>query len=68
MVDTDKLRGLIAEKGMSQRSVAHKIGVKEATFYRKMQKKVFNSDEIYMLIELLDIKNPLDIFFTNRGA
>lgn len=68
MVDTDKLRGIISEKGLSQRSVARKIGIAEGSFYRKMRKKVFNSDEIYKLIELLDIDNPVDIFFAKFGA
>ena len=46
MVATDKLRGIIAERGMSQRQVAKLLGLNEKTFYSKMQKGVFGTDEV----------------------
>ena len=63
MVNTNKLHGKIVEKGYSKRSFAHKIGMSEATFYRKMKSGVFGSDEIEKMIEILDIENPTAIFF-----
>ena len=36
MVATEKLRGIIAEQGLSQRQVAKKLGMTEKTFYSKM--------------------------------
>lgn len=68
MVDTDKLRGIIAEKGYSQRKLAEELKLNETTFYRKMQRAVFDSDEIYAMIQILGIKNPTDIFFARAGA
>lgn len=62
MVDTNKLRGLIAERGKSQSNVAEAIGMTPKTFYSKMQKRVFGSDEIERLIEVLDIED-ISIFF-----
>lgn len=55
MVNTDKLRGLIAEKGFSQSDVARRIGITPKTFYEKMRKRVFYSDEIEAIIDMLNI-------------
>lgn len=63
MIRTDKLRGVIAEKGYSQSDVAKIIGITPKTFYEKMKVGVFGSDEIQIMIDELDIENPLDIFF-----
>lgn len=63
MIRTDKLRGRIAEKGLNQCKVAEKMGITPKTFYEKMSKGVFGSDEIEVMIKLLDIENPVDIFF-----
>lgn len=68
MVDTKKLVGIIYERGLSQRKVAQNIGMTEKTFYSKMKKGVFDSDEIEQMIDMLDIKNPVEIFFAKLGA
>ncbi|MBQ9720902.1 MAG: helix-turn-helix transcriptional regulator [Oscillospiraceae bacterium] len=64
MVDVNRLRGLIAERGLSQRKVAKLLGMAEKTFYSKMKSGVFVSTEMSALIELLDISDPAGIFFT----
>ena len=66
MVATDKLRGIIAERGLSQRKVAKSLGMTEKTFYTKMKKGVFDSDEICEMIDLLGIKDPAEIFLVRR--
>lgn len=63
MVDTNRLKGIIVEKEQTQESVARYIGIAPKTFYRKMQRKVFGSDEIDKMIELLEIEDPASIFF-----
>ena len=63
MVRTDKLRGIIAERGKSQADVAIMIGITPKTFYEKMKIGVFGSDEIQKMIDGLSISNPLEIFF-----
>ena len=63
MIKTDKLRGVITEKGYSQSDIAKLIGITPKTFYEKMKNGVFGSDEIQIMIDNLDIKNPIDIFF-----
>ena len=55
MVNTDALRGLIAERGLSQSAVAKKLGMTPKTFYTKMSKRVFDSDEIEAMINILQI-------------
>lgn len=64
MINTDKLRGIIAENKKTQRDVARMIGITPKTFYLRMQKGVFGSDEIQIMIDNLHIENPMDIFFT----
>lgn len=63
MVQVNKLRGIIAEKGLTQTAVAKEIGITPKTFYDRMNKGVFGSDEIEVMIKLLDIKDPVSIFF-----
>lgn len=66
MIDTNKLIGIIYSKGLSQRKIAQKLGMTDKTFYCKMKKGVFDSCEIENMIEILDIKDPMNIFFTNK--
>ena len=68
MIDTNALRGAIATKGLSQQDVAKHIGITPKTFYCKMKKGVFGSDEIEAMIELLSIENPSAIFFAKVGT
>ncbi len=68
MIKTDELRGHIAKNGYSQRKVAEMLGISEKTFYDKMKKGVFNSNEIEAMIKLLKIANPCEIFFAEVVA
>lgn len=63
MIRTDELRGIIAKNGYSQAKVAGAIGISPKTFYEKMNRGVFGSDEIELMIRLLHIDNPVAIFF-----
>ena len=66
MVDTNKLRGIIAENGKTQTEVAQMIGVTPKTFYLRMHKGVFGSNEIQIMIDNLNIENPMEIFFAQK--
>lgn len=66
MIRTDKLRGIIAERGKSQADVAVMIGITPKTFYEKMKIGVFGSDEIQKMIDGLDISDPVEIFFAQE--
>lgn len=65
-MDTAKLRGIIAERGFSQREVARRIGMSEKTFYAKMKNGVFGTDEADRMIDLLRIEDPASIFLQTR--
>lgn len=63
MVNTNKLRGIIAERGLDQKDVADMIGKSPKTFYEKMKRGKFDSDEIMSMVSGLSIENPTEIFF-----
>ena len=66
MIDVDALRGEITKNRMSQADVAKEIGISAKTFYKKMDKGVFGSDEIEMMIKILKISDPCSIFFADE--
>lgn len=66
MIRVDKLRGIIAEKGFTQQEVAKMIGISPKTFYDKMKKGIFGSDEMQIMIDRLEINDPAAIFFAKE--
>ncbi len=68
MVNVNLLKGVMAEQGKSQRDVADMLGISERTFYNKMKRKVFDSDEIVQMCNYLGISENrmLSIFFANN--
>ena len=66
MVNVPKLKGLMVEKGISQKQLASSIGINEKTLGRKLKTGKFNTDEMSKMIEILDIDKPIDIFFAKR--
>ena len=63
MINVNALKGKIAERGKTQTDVAKAIGIAPKTFYDKMSKGIFGSDEIEIMIDYLSIEDPLKIFF-----
>ena len=66
MINTNELKACIVRKGMTQGEVANHLEISPKTFYNKLKKGVFGSDEIEKMIKLLDIKEPLTIFFASK--
>ena len=66
MIDVNKLKGRMAEKGRSGLDMAKVIGKAPKTFYLKMKAGVFDSDEIEAMVKDLEITNPLEIFFADE--
>lgn len=66
MLAADKLKKVILERGYSQAEIARKLGITPKTFYKKMKKGVFLSNEIEAIIEILEVENPFDIFFASQ--
>lgn len=68
MIRVNKIYGLLAENGMTQKEMAQKIGITQKTFREKMNKNVFKSNEIEVMISVLNIENPSEIFFAEDVA
>lgn len=66
MVNVNKLRGLMAERGRTGKDMAAVIKKTPKTFYEKMKKGTFDSDEIIAIVKDLAIQNPLEIFFADE--
>ena len=66
MVNVNKLRGKMAEKNCTGIDMANVIKKTPKTFYDKMKKGVFDSDEITAIVEYLGIENPMEIFFAEE--
>ncbi len=63
MIKTNELKGIIIKNEKTQSDVAKMLGISPKTFYEKMKKGVFGSDEIEIMIEQLNIDDPISIFF-----
>ncbi len=63
MINENELRAAFARKNYTQEKVAEMLGICSKTLGSKIKRGVFKSDEIERLILILDIKDPMDIFF-----
>lgn len=61
-----ELKGIMIAEGKSQVEVAKALGISIATFNRKINSGHFGSDEIDILIDYLNIKDPMWIFFDRK--
>lgn len=66
MVDINGLKAAWVKKGLTQAQVAKELNISSRTLSERLKKGVFGSDEIEQLVVLLDIENPIAIFFANR--
>ncbi|NFO86662.1 helix-turn-helix transcriptional regulator [Clostridium botulinum] len=63
MILINELKGKIRAKGYTQEKLANELGISPKTLSNKFNKGIFGSNEIEEMIEILDIDNPIDIFF-----
>ncbi len=66
LINVNELKACIVRKGMTQGEVAENLNISNKTFYNKLKKGIFGSDEIEKMIELLEIKEPMNIFFAQK--
>lgn len=66
MVDINKLKGRIKELGMTQKQVYETMGLSKKQWDDRMSKAKLNSDDIYSLIDILSIDEPIPIFFAKE--
>ena len=64
-MNTEELKLEIFRNKLTQQDVAKRINVSPKTFYNKMKKGVFGTDEVEILIDVLNIDKDraLEIFF-----
>jgi transcriptional regulator with XRE-family HTH domain len=65
MINANELKAYITRKGMTQAEVAKHLNMSPKTFYSHVQKGVFGSDDIEKMVVLLDIPDPVSVFFTS---
>lgn len=66
MVDTKSLKAEMVRKGVTQEDVAKQLNISSRTLSSRMSKGIFGSDEIEKLVNILDIKDPMSIFFAKE--
>lgn len=65
MLNVTEFKVAMVRKGYTQKALAEKLGMSTKTFYERLKNRRFGSDEIEKLIEVLEISDPMPIFFSN---
>lgn len=70
MLDVQKLKGKIVEKGKSVEVLSADLGMNPSTFYRKMKNNSFEIREASQLMEILSLtcEEACAIFFSSNVA
>lgn len=63
MLNVLEFRAAMVRKGYNQKMLAEKLGISEKTFCERLRLKRFGTEEIEILIPLLEIQDPMPIFF-----
>lgn len=66
MVDVCALKGEIVKAGYTQKQVYEDIGLTKRQWEFRCNNKTFDSNDIYNLISILKLSNPMSIFFVNE--
>ena len=62
-MNMEKLKEQILKRKMTQKEIAKSLGMSESTFRRKAKNDEFGIIDANIMIEILHIDNPEDIFF-----
>lgn len=65
MVKINEIRACMARNQITQKQLAQELHISEKTMTAKMKTGNFGLEEAKLMIELLDIKNPSEIFFAD---
>ena len=66
MIKVNALKGRIVACGLKQKDVAKALNLSDRGFRYRLKKGVFNNNEIEVMIDLLNINDPIDIFFAQN--
>ncbi|WP_040328564.1 DUF739 family protein [Clostridium ihumii] len=65
-MDVNKLKGKMVEKKYTQKSMAREIGITQQSLNAKLNNRSqFTLDEIVKIVNILEIEDPIEIFFTS---
>lgn len=65
MLNVLEFKAAMVRKGYTQKDLAKALDLSEKTFGERLKRKTFGGDEIEKLISILDITDPMSIFFDN---
>ena len=65
MLNETALKMEMVRCGHTQKSLAKEIGISERTFYNRLKAKDFGTKEIEIMIRVLNLKDPMSIFFAS---
>lgn len=69
MFDKNRLKAQMVLRGMTTKELAAQLNIDESTFYRKLKNNgQFTREELAIMIKVLNIENPSEIFFINELA
>lgn len=68
MLNVWEFKAAMARKGYTQKALAKVLGISEKTFADRIKHKCFGSDEIEKLVFVLEIRDPIPVFFSNIAA
>lgn len=68
MFNEREFEAQMARKGVKKYELAEKLGMTYTSLYRKIKSGRFTREEIGKIIELLEIKDPVPIFFAEELA
>ena len=63
-MNVNALKAEMIKKGYTQATLATELGITSRTFSNRLKKQEFGSKEIAVMMKVLDIKDPMKIFFT----
>ncbi|WP_288327329.1 DUF739 domain-containing protein [uncultured Clostridium sp.] len=66
MILINEIKGRMRAKGITHKKLSKELGMSPKTLSNKFKKGIFGSDEIEIMIKILDIAQPIDIFFNDN--
>lgn len=66
MFSAKELKAQIVRQGYTQERLAKDIGISQKTLYLKMKSGNFLTEEVSKIMEVLNIEDPVPIFFVKE--
>lgn len=63
MLNVLEFKAAMVRKGYTQKALSAILGISERTFCDRLKKRRFGTEEIEQLIPVLEINDPMHIFF-----